>query len=376
MGNQPIFVRSTAAGDDSLTFKRKMLRSANMVTTLRDLTPDFFSECFGKTIGTVESERIGVGLLGTNIRCSFNNKPNFSSPADPPASVVVKLPSEDEQSRATGIALRIYEREVGFYREIASTVRIRVPHCFHHRIDVATGDFVLVLEDCTAAQPGDQIEGCTLEAAETALVALADLHWPRWNDPSLHQIEWISRRTEESAAFTAQLFQMFLPKFLEDFAEVLSDSDRTLMETLAEVMPRWLANGPTDMCVTHGDYRLDNLLFGPDYVVALDWQTVGHGAGVSDASYFIGGGLEPGLRRLHERELVATYHSALTRKGVSLSFDDCWEQYRWFSPAGLFTCVVASSVVGETGRSHQMFAAMARRHLAHAHDSGVMQMIG
>ena len=40
----------------------------------------------------------------------------------------------------------------------------------------------------------------------------------------------------------------------------------------------------------HGDYRLDNLLFGEDgTVTVLDWQTVSWGPPLVDASYFIGG---------------------------------------------------------------------------------------
>ena len=57
--------------------------------------------------------------------------------------------------------------------------------------------------------------------------------------------------------------------------------------------PRWPSrryetpSGPETL--THGDYRLDNLLFPPDggRVGVVDWQTLGIGPAVGDASYFL-----------------------------------------------------------------------------------------
>ena len=45
------------------------------------------------------------------------------------------------------MALRNYEREVKFYRDIAPTVDIRVARCYHGEWDPSDHDFVLLLED-------------------------------------------------------------------------------------------------------------------------------------------------------------------------------------------------------------------------------------
>ena len=66
----------------------------------------------------------------------------------------------------------------------------------------------------------------------------------------------------------------------------------------------WVADDDVPMTVTHGDYRLDNMLFGDEtggYPLAVvDWQTPGRGVGLSDASDFLGVGLLPERTPSHE----------------------------------------------------------------------------
>ena len=159
------------------------------------VTSDWMSDLLGGPVDRLTTERIGDGLVGMNIRVTIESD-------DPslPSSVVLKLPSEDPTSRATGIALRNYEREVKFYLEVADTVAIRVPHCFHGEWDAASGDFVLVLEDMAPAEQGDQIAGCGVDHAVVAVEELARLHGPRWGDPTLDEHEWLTRRTGPDAS--------------------------------------------------------------------------------------------------------------------------------------------------------------------------------
>jgi hypothetical protein len=59
------------------------------------------------------------------------------------------------------------------------------------------------------------------------------------------------------------------------------------------------------------------------------WQ----GPGLREVSYCLTGGLEPELRRLHERDLIARYLDGLRAGGVAdaPSFDAAFEQYRLFA---------------------------------------------
>jgi Ecdysteroid kinase-like family len=339
----------------------------------QDLTPEWFSTVLVADVSTVHCTPIGVGLVGMNLRCVLEGDGNH------PVSVVVKLPSEDPTSRATGIALRNYEREVKFYEQIAPTVGIRMPQCYYSSFGAESGDFVLVLEDATPAEPGDQILGCSLVQAEAALIELARLHAPRWGDATLDDIDWLSRRDPQTVQLITALYRHYWPEFLERYGHSLTEPQRIIGAQLGDALPRWLTQTTLPATVTHGDYRLDNLLFaserGGDPVIAVDWQTPGHGCGVADASYFLGAGLLSSERRQHERELLHRYHQELLDGGVHLSFDECWHEYCFGSFAGVVMSVIAPMLVERTERGDAMFTAMATRHLQHAEDLNAIELI-
>jgi aminoglycoside phosphotransferase (APT) family kinase protein len=79
--------------------------------------------------------------------------------------------------------------------------------------------------------------------------------------------------------------------------------------------------------LVHGDYRLDNLMFGADgAVTALDWQTLTIGPPLQDVAYFLGTSVEPAIRRLHEEQILRRYHSSLVDEGVrDFDWDRCWK---------------------------------------------------
>jgi hypothetical protein len=327
------------------------------------LTVEWLSEILGAEVAALRSERIGDGLVGLNLRVVIDT-PDASAPT----SVVLKLPSLDATSRATGIALRNYEREVKFYAQIATTVDIRVPACHHGSWDEATGDFVLVLEDMAPAAQGDQVAGCDVDTARSAVVELARLHAPRWDDPTLYEFEFLQRRSgPDDGAQLAGLWELFLPGFTATYGGRLDTRQRGVLDAFGARLAEWVEGRQGPLAVTHGDYRLDNLLFatpaGGPPVTAVDWQTPGHGGPVGDLAYFLGAGLVPAARREAEAELVEAYRAALAAGGVDVDADWLWGQYRRDAFGGVIMAVVASQVVGESERSEAMFAAMATRHL-------------
>ncbi len=340
------------------------------------LTPDWLSSVLDADVSGVGSERIGDGLVGLNLRVAIESSDDAA-----PASVVVKLPSLDETSRATGVALRNYEREVKFYDRIASTVDIRVPHCHHGSWDEASGDFVLVLEDMAPAEQGDQVAGCDVDTARAAVVELARLHAPRWGDETLHEHEFLQRRSgADDGAQLAGLWELFLPGFTATYAGYLDASMQRVLDAFGPRLADWVEGRSGPLAVTHGDYRLDNLLFatsaGGPPVTAVDWQTPGHGGPVADLAYFLGAGLVPEDRRAAEAELVGDYGTALAAGGVDVDAEWIWSQYRRDAFGGVIMAVVASQVVGGSERSEAMFAAMATRHLQHCVDLDSLDVIG
>ncbi len=331
-----------------------------------EITSAWLSSVFGANVQLTDSSRVGDGLVGMNLRLSL-----ASDNPDVPATVVAKLPSPDPTSRATGVALRNYEREVKFYAEVAPTVNIRVPRCFHGDWNADDGDFVLLLEDLAPAEQGDQIAGCDAHVARLSVLELAHLHGPRWGDPSLAEYEFLSRRAPDDSPQLQMIWNMFLPGFLAKFSRYLDTEGVTLIKRFGERIPDWVEGRTMPATVTHGDYRLDNLMYaterGGDPVAALDWQTPGHGQASGDVSYFMGAGPLSEVRREIERDIVYEYLGALAQYNVKFVNDaEFWDHYCRDAYAGIIMTVVASQIVGGNERSEAMFAAMASRHTQHA----------
>ncbi|MCP4227038.1 MAG: phosphotransferase, partial [Actinomycetia bacterium] len=172
-----------------------------------------------------------------------------------------------------------------------------------------------LMEDLAPAVQGDQLAGCAPDVAELVLAELAKLQVPRWNDPGLHGIEWLSRR--DGGGTLVDLYGSLLTGFMERLGGALEDDAARLLETFSARIGEWAAGSPIDhLVVTHGDYRLDNMMFGAigptsDPLAVVDWQTPGHGRPGSDLAYFVGAGLMPADRRANEVGLVREYHSQL-----------------------------------------------------------------
>ncbi len=342
-----------------------------------DVTSEWLSSVLGGDAGPVTSQRIGDGHIGVNVRIAMPDADGHL-----PRSVVVKLPATDETSLATAAMLRHYERETRFYTELAATVDMRAPACFHGDWTAATNAFVLVLEDMAPATQGDQLTGCSLDQARDAVRELAKLHGPRWDDPTLYELDWIEHDTGDDAdagSGLAMMWQMLFPGFAATYRSHLSAEEFELAERFGAVIPVWRGGRTGPKAITHGDYRLDNMLFataqGGPPVTVVDWQTPAHGSPITDLSYFIGAGLLPPDRRVHERELVGVYLEALAAYDITLDEAWVWEQYRRDTFAGLTVAAMASQIVTLNDRSEAMFGAMAQRHLRQALDLDSFSLI-
>jgi hypothetical protein len=338
------------------------------MTTVADLTPPRLSQMLGCTVTHVAVDRVGSGNVGECYRLT----PSYAEGAERPTSLVAKLPSEDETSRAAAAAVRAYEVEVSFYRELAPSLAIRTPRCYYADLDVAANDFVLLLEDVAPAEVGDQIAGCTPDEAAAAVAELPGLHAPRWGDPSLERLPWLARSTPEQAQLFTGFIQGLHPGFLERYTARLSPEVVELSETIVRGLPMADANRPKPWTVVHSDFRLDNLLFprplDSGRVITVDWQTCSYGPGIGDLAYFIGGAMEADARRECERDLVNEYADRMRAAGVQLDRDELWRQYRRYTTNGLVMAIIASMLVKRTPRGDDMFMAMAERSGQHALD--------
>jgi aminoglycoside phosphotransferase (APT) family kinase protein len=314
-------------------------------------------------IEAMAAETIGTGQVGDNVRCHlrWDRDP---APAGPPATVILKLPSADETSRNTGGATRAYLREVGFYRDAAPTVDIRVPAVHHLWEDRPGNRFVLVMEDIAPAETGNQLTGCTLERAELAVDAAASLHGSSWGrSDELAALDWVDRPSPERAAERTALFQALFGGFVDRYRDVLRPEDLDFGHWLADHYDRWQHGRLVAQCLVHGDFRLDNLLFGlgppAPPITAVDWQTVSLGAALDDVAYFLSGSLPPDELARTEPGLLTRYRDGLAERGVELTTDEVQRDYRSGAPAGYVMAVIASQIVGQTERGDRMFVVMA-----------------
>lgn len=339
---------------------------------------DFWRGVFGVEVKASEPKRIGEGQVGMNLRFDLESISDHV-----PASVVVKLASPDETSRATGIALRNYEREVKFYQQLVSSIDVRSPKCWFSDWNSDTGDIAIVLEDMSPAEQGDQIDGCGIFEAQLAIDQLVKIQGPRWADESLLQVDWLQRRGSGDIDELSAVFQMVLPGFLAVYTEAISNEVGTegleFVNALSTKIKDYVLKKDAPYTITHGDYRLDNLLFatqagGVDCCV-VDWQTPGHGNGVGDLAYFIGAGLLPEQRRTLETELVDRYIAGIENYGHQLDHDWVRDHYRREAISGVVMAVIASQIVGRTTRGDKMFEVMATRHLLQGLDNNSLGLL-
>lgn len=328
------------------------------------LTSDWLTEVMGVSdeVTSFQLDQIGTGQVGANFRLLLTWRDGTG-----PSSVVAKFAALDEQSRETGVQTLTYEREVAFYRELRDTVAIEAPHTYVVDIRPGTADVLVLMEDLAPRVQGDQLAGCSLDEAELAMLQAARLHGPRWGDPALWDYEWLNRRSGDEVDGAAGMLALLYPAFVDRFRNLLTAGALEVGAALVGGIDDWFRTAPPPVTVIHGDYRLDNMMFGRGTdrpLVVVDWQTPGHGHGANDVAYFLGAGLLPSVREAHEQDLVRAYHAELVRfpAAAEVSFEECWEQYRRHAFSGFVMAVVASMIVGRTQRGDAMFMAMANRH--------------
>jgi hypothetical protein len=210
---------------------------------------------------------------------------------------------------------------------------------------------------------------------------LVKLHAPRWADPALDQLEWLHRDPDGSQAFLLGMLPVFWEGFRDRYADRLGGDVHEAGDALFSSLESYVLADTQPWTVVHGDYRLDNLLFGgPDGgapIAVVDWQTSAHGPALSDVAYFIGAGLLAEDRRAHEPELVRRYYDGLLAAGVEdYGWDQCWLDHRRGTFAGLIMAIAASMLVERTDRGDDMFLVMAHRHARHALDLDAPALLG
>jgi aminoglycoside phosphotransferase (APT) family kinase protein len=123
------------------------------------------------------------------------------------------------------------------------------------------------------------------------------------------------------------------------------------------LLDRWYQEPLT---LVHGDSHLGNFFVSGEEMGMLDWQAVQWGKGIRDVQYLLIDSLPAEILAEHEEGLVLYYLAELAEQGVSLAFDEAWEQYRAYSFQTFITIVVSLGSGSMLGMDEVMQEILAR----------------
>ena len=339
-----------------------------------DLTADWLTANLGAgRVSGFTVERIGTGQMSECYRVGLTY-----DEGDGPPSVVLKVAASDPMSRGTGQALGLYEREVRFYADVAPRLTRAdspIAHCYHASYQPETGIFTLLLDDAAPAVVGDEIRGATIEDARLALRQLGRLHAPLIGSEVLADAAWLNRESPVNQAVITGLFGGFTDRY----GDAITPQQRLVCQRLVDSFDGYLAEESQRVKgLVHGDYRLDNMLFGRPGslrdLTVVDWQTVTWGAAFTDVAYFLGCALQPDDRRAHYDELLDAYYRGLGQN-PPVTLDEVREGVRRQSFFGVMMTIVSSMLVERTERGDRMFLTMLDRHSSQVLDTGALDVL-
>src|SRR3954453_15546421 len=94
-----------------------MMSGMEVVRGVEDLSAEWLSGVVGAQVADFATERVGTGQMSQNHRVRLEY-----ADGEGPATVIVKVAAQDPTSRATGVGMGAYEREIRFYRELAPRI--------------------------------------------------------------------------------------------------------------------------------------------------------------------------------------------------------------------------------------------------------------
>ena len=327
------------------------------------------------SVSSFTAQPVGTGQIGDSVRfrLSYDRRGE-----DAPDALVGKFPAAGQESRATGVMLGNYLREVRFYQQLAPGALVQTPRCYFTDVDEATSDFVLMMEDLAPAAQGDQLRGVSLEQARLVVEQAAKLHASHWGDDGLDDLPWVSgsKAAPPSAANEEAVLALWAG-FKFRYGERMKASWIEVGDRLAPRFGEFARTEDGPRCLTHNDFRPDNMMFGTadgGYPVAvLDWQSFAYGCGPTDLAYFLAGALTPDLRRAQEPALLELYLQTLKTHGVT---DFGMEELKPLYGRGAYllfgTAFFAAMLVTQTDRGDEMFLQMLGSAAEHMGDHGAL----
>lgn len=254
------------------------------------------------------------------------------APRSAPTSFILKV---TRPTAAAVIAARRGWKEHQFYAAVAAAMdEPPVPRCYDAVYDPDLGRAHLLLEDLSAShdRPPHPFPP-TARQAEQDVDCLARIHARWWNDPEA--VAGVSARDEGWYVRRVAHLDDLFARFVDELGDVLAPATRTALARVVAFHPTLLRRqAAANLTVAHGDAHCWNFLNpddpGDERAVLIDWECWDLEPGTNDLALLIALHWFPDLRAERERPLLARYHRALERWGVTgYPWDQCWDDYRY-----------------------------------------------
>ena len=305
-----------------------------------DFTPAWLTEAMrsgggpaGVAVTSVATQPLGMstGLTSDLLRIV----PSYEGAPPGPATLIAKMSSEDEVTAALGSSLRLFDREVHFYKELAGEAGVTVPRVYFADSEPDTGRYVLLLEDLGRVGDQNPPHDCTVPEAELVVAALAAMHANWWESDRLKKLPWLMSGTSRNYTYAVQRkYQQAWPGIAERFGTKFPRGVIEIGEALAPRVSRAYDRASVQpVTLTHGWLWPQNIYLRGDpaspEVTFISWQTVGLRPGPWDLAFFLATGLPVEARRANEMRLLRRYHDLLLGRGVrDYPFDRVIGEYR------------------------------------------------
>lgn len=349
-------------------------------TQADDLTAEWLTEQF-RSQGLLDTAKvtdisyrsIGTGKLGSNAVFTITYSTN---PNNAPTSLVGKFAARDEKTRMLAGSQGAYYAEVSFYERFANLTPMRLPNIYYSGISDDKLNFLLLMEDLSDYRVGSNLIGESYEHAKMALDQAAQLAASFYGCEDILNTDFVVHAARDDGGALGQaLLIEYWPKFLARFGNELNTEAIDFGNYYVPRHTQFVSGRVAPFTLAHCDFRCENMLFSESEMVTVDWQTPSIGGLLTDAAYFLGGSVEINDRRQWERELISYYREQLNDKGVLISAEDCWNQYRRESMHGLLIMILGACFAQPDERSDKMYSTMISRHLQQCVDLNAAEFL-
>jgi hypothetical protein len=312
---------------------------------------------FVMRVRSFAAEPIGAGNVSDTARIVLEAE------GEGPRSVIAKFRPMSDAVHGHGVGSGAYRCEAGAYRLFAS----RPDGCRTPGIVWLQGqddNINIVMEDLSRhTRAGDQIAGCGIADAHAVVAQLARLHRGFWPLADAEAPDWLLRMPA-CGDYWAPVTEAGAAVILDRYRDRLPTAFLATVERAGPLSRAWHDLTHRTMTVTHGDPRVDNILFedlsaGPDAIL-IDWQVTGLRNAMHDVGYFLSTSVAPEDRRTHERTLIECYADEF---GKSRGYGDgaMIDDYRVQLASGLMTVIAAAALLPDDERANRLLSTLLDR---------------